>query len=100
MWLMLQQEEPDDYVIATGENHSVRELGEIAFNHVGLRAEKHIVVDTAFLRPAEVDVLIGDASKARMKLGWKPTVSFEDMMCMMVDEALQRLSHMAGATRR
>ena len=93
MWLMLQQEHADDYVIATGENHSVRDLVQIAFDYVGLPVEKHIVVDPSFLRPAEVDLLIGDASKARTKLGWEPEVPFRDMIHMMVDADLKRLDH-------
>ena len=72
MWLMLQQDEPDDYVIATGEAHSVRELVEVAFDHAGLDPDKHVRIDPRFLRPAEVEHLIGDASKAREKLGWEP----------------------------
>jgi GDPmannose 4,6-dehydratase len=85
MHLMLQQETPDDYVIATGETHSVREFLELAFSHVGLRWEDHVVSDPRFFRPAEVDVLIGDASKAREQLGWQPTVSFAELVAMMVD---------------
>ncbi len=91
MWLMLQQDEPDDYVIATGETHSVRELCEVAFGYVGLNWEDHVVVDPQFYRPAEVDLLIGDPSKARAKLGWQPTVSFEELIQMMVDADLQTL---------
>jgi GDPmannose 4,6-dehydratase len=89
MWLMLQQDEPDDYVIATGETHSVRELCEVAFKRVGLNWEDHVVVDEQFYRPAEVDLLIGDASKAGTKLGWEPTVNFEALICMMVDADLE-----------
>jgi len=85
MWLMLQQDEPGDYVVSTGETHSVRELCQIAFNQVGLNWEDHVVVDQQFFRPAEVDLLIGDPSKAAEKLGWKPEVSFEDLIRMMVD---------------
>ena len=92
MWMMLQQDEPDDYVIATGEAHSVQELVEIAFGHVGLDWQKHVVMDPAFLRPAEVDHLIGDASKAREKFGWKPSVTFDGLVTMMVDADLKRLS--------
>ena len=92
MWLMLQQDEPDDYVIATGESHSVRELVEIAFAHVGLDWQKYVHQDPAFLRPAEVDHLIGDASKARTKLGWTPEVDFKGLVKMMVDADLERLS--------
>jgi GDPmannose 4,6-dehydratase len=85
MWQMLQQPKPDDYVIATGETHSVRELCEIAFARVGLDWQKHVVVDPAHVRPAEVDSLIGDASKARRMLGWNPKVSFRELVEMMVD---------------
>ena len=85
MWLMLQQEQPDDFVIATGIAHSVRECLEIAFDHAGLRIDDHLVIDPALVRPAEVDHLIGDFSKARGVLGWEPTTSFEELMRMMVD---------------
>ena len=91
MWLMLQQDEPDDYVIATGEAHSVRELVEVAFKAADLDWEKYVKVDKAFLRPAEVDLLIGDPAKAEKQLGWKPTVSFEQMIQMMVEADLERL---------
>lgn len=90
MWLMLQQEEADDYVIATGESHSVKELVEIAFGHAGLNWEQHVVIDPAFLRPAEVDHLIGDASKAKAQLGWSPSVDFKGLVTMMVDADLKR----------
>jgi len=93
MWLMLQQEHADDYVIATGEVHSVRQLVEIAFDYAGLPVDKHVVMDASLFRPAEVDVLIGDASKARTKLGWQPAVSFKEMIHMMVDADLKRLAH-------
>ena len=92
MWLMLQQEKADDYVIATGISHSVRQLVEIAFRHAGLDWEKYVRVDPAFLRPAEVDHLIGDASRARDVLGWKPSVDFEQLIAMMVDEDLARVA--------
>jgi GDPmannose 4,6-dehydratase len=91
MWLMLQQDEPDDYVIATGETHTVQELVEIAFSHVGLNWQDHVVIDPKFVRPAEVDLLLGDSSKARQKLGWKMEVSFEQLIKMMVDSDLERL---------
>ncbi len=84
MWLMLQQDQPDDYVIATGETHSVRHLCEVAFGCVGLNWEAHVVVDPKFYRPAEVDLLIGDPTKAKEKLGWEPSVSFEEMIEEMV----------------
>lgn len=91
MWLMLQQDEPDDYVIATGHTTSVREFCELAFRHVGLKAEDYITVDEKFLRPAEVDLLLGDASKARQKLGWAPETSLEQLVCEMVEADLQRI---------
>ncbi len=96
MWLMLQQDEPDDYVIATGETHSVRELCEVAFSYAGLDYRDHVVVDQKFYRPAEVDLLIGDASKAHAKLGWEPSVSFEELIKIMVEAdlvALQEEGH-------
>ena len=92
MWLMLQQPQPDDYVIATGESHSVRELVEVAFEHVNLDWKRYVRLDPKFLRPAEVDHLIGDASKARSALGWRPEVDFASLVRMMVDADLTRLS--------
>jgi GDPmannose 4,6-dehydratase len=92
MWLMLQQDEADDYVIATGETHSVREFCELAFSHVGLDAGQYVKSDPEFLRPAEVDQLVGDASKARERLGWHPRHSFRELVDMMVDADLGRLS--------
>jgi GDPmannose 4,6-dehydratase len=89
MWLMLQQEEPSDYVVATGETHSVRELCELAFGRVGLDYKDHVVVDERFFRPAEVDLLVGDSSRARQTLGWKPDVGFSDLVAMMVDADLE-----------
>jgi GDPmannose 4,6-dehydratase len=91
MWLMLQQDAPDDYVIATGETHSVRELIEVAFGHAGLDWKKHVTLDQRFLRPAEVDLLIGTPEKAKTKLGWTPTVDFTGLVTMMVDADLTRL---------
>lgn len=91
MWLMLQQDTPDDFVVGTGENHSVREFCELAFSHVGLNWEDYVKQDEAFLRPAEVDALIADSSKARKVLGWQPKVSFKELVVMMVDAELQRL---------
>jgi GDPmannose 4,6-dehydratase len=91
MWLMLQQDKPDDYVIATGETHTVQELVEIAFSHVGLDWRDFVVVDEKYVRPAEVDLLIGDASKAREKLGWKQEVSFEQLVKMMVDSDMEKI---------
>ncbi len=91
MWLMLQQDEPDDYVIATGETHSVRELCEVAFSYLGLDYRDYVKVDPRFFRPAEVDLLVGDASKARAKLGWTPTVTFEELIHLMVDADMKLL---------
>ena len=91
MWLMLQQPKPDDYVVATGESHSVRDLVEVAFSHVGLDWRTHVRLDPALLRPAEVDQLIGDASKARSEVGWRPEVDFKRLIEMMVDADLARL---------
>ena len=97
MWMMLQADEPEDYVVATGEEHSVREFAEIAFEHAGIDMDRHVVVDPAFLRPAEVDHLVGDATKARTKLGWESRVSFRELAEMMVDADIERLT--ATATR-
>ena len=91
MWRMLQQPDPSDYVVGTGTAHSVRDLVTLAFDHVGLDWEKYVVVDPAFVRPAEVDVLVADATKARSVLGWEPAVSFEALVKMMVDADLERL---------
>ena len=91
MWLMLQQEKPDDYVIATGEAHSVKEFAELAFRHAGLDSEDYLRVDETFYRPAEVQLLMGDYSKAKKILGWKPTVSFKGLIEMMVDSDLKYL---------
>ena len=92
MWRMLQQDTPDDYVAATGETHTVREFCEIAFSRVGLDWEKHVVVDPKFVRPAEVELLLGDPSKAKEKLGWEPRVTFRGLVEMMVDADMERLS--------
>jgi GDPmannose 4,6-dehydratase len=92
MWLMLQQDRADDFVIATGISHSVRDLVEVAFSHVGLDWRKHVTLDPKLLRPAEVDQLIGDSTKARTQLGWKPAVDFEALIKMMVDADLQRVA--------
>ena len=91
MWLMLQQDEPEDFVVGTGETHSVREFCEIAFSHVGLDYRDYVVQDPRFFRPAEVDLLVADPTKARQKLGWEPTVSFEELVKMMVDADLALL---------
>ncbi len=91
MWLMLQQDKPDDYVIATSRTASVREFCQLAFGHVGLKMEDYVVVDDRFLRPAEVDVLLGNPAKAKQKLGWAPETSLEDLVGEMVEADLQRL---------
>ena len=96
MWLMLQQESADDYVIATGVSHSVQDLVNTAFRHAGLDPRTHVRIDPALLRPAEVDHLIGDASKAKARLGWEPSVTFEGLIAMMVDADLDRLSGAAS----
>jgi len=96
MWLMLQQDSPDDYVVATGETHSVRRFCEIAFGHVGLDHEQFVVIDEAFYRPAEVDLLIGSPAKAESTLSWTPTVGFEDLVTMMVDADIDLLSGRLG----
>ena len=85
MWRMLQQDEPGDFVVCTGETHSVREFCQVAFGHLGLDWEAHVVIDERFIRPAEVDLLVGDASRAAKVLGWSPTVNFEGLVTMMVD---------------
>jgi GDPmannose 4,6-dehydratase len=92
MWRMLQQPTPQDYVIGTGEAHSVRELAEAAFGHVGLNWQDYVVTDPKFMRPAEVDVLMAEPSKARKELGWTPKVGFRELVAMMVDADLERLS--------
>ena len=91
MWLMLQQDEPDDYVIATGETHSVREFLEVAFAHAGLDWKKHVEIDPRYFRPAEVDLLIGDPAKAKKKLGWTPRTKFEELARLMVDADIRLL---------
>jgi GDPmannose 4,6-dehydratase len=91
MWLMLQQDQPDDYVIATGVSHTVQQLVETAFEHVGLDWRRYVQIDAALLRPAEVDHLIGDPSKAARVLGWRPTVNFQQLIGMMVEADLARL---------
>jgi len=92
MWRMLQQDAADDYVLATGETHTVREFCEIAFSHVGLDWEKYVVVDERFVRPAEVELLLGDPGKAKERLGWQPQVTFAELVEMMVDADMQRVS--------
>jgi GDPmannose 4,6-dehydratase len=91
MWLMLQEDQPDDYVICTGQTHSVRDLCEVAFGHLGLDYRDFVKVDPRFIRPAEVDLLVGDPTKARRLLAWEPAVSFEELVAMMVDADLRRL---------
>lgn len=91
MWMMLQQDEPDDYVVATGETHSVRELCQVAFDCAGLHWEDYVVVDEKFYRPAEVDLLIGDPTKAHARLGWEPTVTFKELVELMVEADLAAL---------
>jgi GDPmannose 4,6-dehydratase len=98
MWLMLQQDEPDDYVVATGETHTVEKLVDLAFARAGLDREKHVVIDPAFIRPAEVDLLIGDPTHAKQKLGWQPKVSFEGLVNMMVDADIERLRGARAST--
>jgi GDPmannose 4,6-dehydratase len=97
MWLMLQQDQADDYVVATGIAHSVRDLVEIAFAHVGLDFQDHVVVDPRFMRPAEVEHLLGDSTRARRELGWEPKVDFEHLVQMMVDADIERLGGTAGS---
>jgi GDPmannose 4,6-dehydratase len=92
MWMMLQQEEPQDYVVGIGKTHSVRQLCEVAFNYVGLNYEDHVVQDPLFYRPAEVDLLIADPAKAKDELGWKPNIRFEELVHMMVEADLKRVS--------
>jgi GDPmannose 4,6-dehydratase len=100
MWLMLQQDTPDDYVIATNETHSVKEFLEVAFNHVGLEWQKYVEIDSKYFRPAEVDLLIGDYSKAKKKLGWEPKTRFVDLAKLMVDEDIRRLKeHREGKSK-
>jgi GDPmannose 4,6-dehydratase len=99
MWLMLQRDSPDDYVIATGVSHSVRDLVEIAFSRAGLDWRDHVRLDPSLLRPAEVDHLLGDASKARRELGWTPTKTFKQLVEMMVDADIERVSAARAAAR-
>jgi GDPmannose 4,6-dehydratase len=91
MWLMLQQDQPDDYVVATGRTHSVQELCEVAFGYLGLDWREYVISDPKFMRPAEVDLLVGDASKAHARLGWEPACTFEDLIKMMVDADMKAL---------
>jgi GDPmannose 4,6-dehydratase len=96
MWLMLQQDVAEDFVVATGETHSIRELCEVAFSRVGLNWEDHVVQDERFFRPAEVDLLVGDASNARNKLGWKTEIGFVELIEMMVDADMDLLASKGG----
>ncbi|MEY4385751.1 MAG: GDP-D-mannose dehydratase, NAD(P)-binding [Verrucomicrobiota bacterium] len=97
MWLMMQQDKPDDYVVATGETHTVREFLEVAFGHVGLDWKKHVEIDPRYFRPAEVELLIGDYSKAKKKLGWEPKTKFVDLAKLMVDADVELLRrHRSG----
>ena len=97
MWMMVQEEVPDDYVVATGETHSIRELCELAFSHVDLNWEDYVRIDKRFLRPAEVDLLVGDATKARDKLGWKNQITFESLIREMVESDLKLFTHTPNA---
>ena len=99
MWLMLQQDKPDDFVVASGVSHSVRDFIEVAFAHVGLDWKKYVVIDPAFIRPAEVDLLFGDPSKAKAKLNWSPEVDFEGLVTMMVDSDMEHLQN-SGVSHR
>jgi GDPmannose 4,6-dehydratase len=99
MWLMLQQETPDDYVVATGETHSVREFLEAAFSHAGLEWQRHVEINQRYFRPAEVDLLIGDASKAKRQLGWQPKIGFEALVRLMVDADIEALEQRRVAER-
>ena len=100
MWAMLQQDEPDDYVVATGETHSVREFVQLAFQHVGIEDwERYVTQDPRFMRPAEVDLLIGDASKAKRVLGWEPEVKFHELVGMMVEHDLKVEADKAAGRR-
>jgi GDPmannose 4,6-dehydratase len=97
MWLMLQQDQPGDYVVATGETHSVREFLEAAFGHVGLDWRKYVVHDPRYLRPTEVDELIGDSGKARRQLGWQPKTTFKGLVKLMVEADIELLkAHQEG----
>ncbi|WP_040352933.1 GDP-mannose 4,6-dehydratase [Blastopirellula marina] len=96
MWMMLQQDAPEDYVVATGETHSVREFVEIAFSRVGLNWEDHVVIDPKFYRPAEVDLLLGDPTRARKELGWEPKMSFQELTETMIDSDMRRVSLLGG----
>ena len=98
MWLMLQQDSPGDFVVSTGETHSVREFCELAFARAGLDWHDHVVVDERFFRPAEVDLLVGDATRAHTELGWKPTTSFTELVHLMVDADLEQVERQVGCS--
>jgi GDPmannose 4,6-dehydratase len=100
MWLMLQQDKPDDYVISTGETHTVEKLVRLAFEAVGLEWQQYVVIDPAFVRPAEVDLLIGSPEKAKRQMGWTPDVTFEQLVTMMVDADMERLTKNASPDQR
>jgi GDPmannose 4,6-dehydratase len=100
MWLMLQQEKPDDYVVATNETHSIREFLDVAFGHAGMDWKKYVEIDPRYYRPAEVDLLIGDYSKAKKQLGWEPKTKFVDLAKLMVDADIKLLDdHLKGRIR-
>ena len=96
MWLMLQQDEPGDYVVSTGKTHEVRELCRLAFEAAGLDWEQHVVIDEKFLRPAEVDLLVGDPTKAHQVLGWRPEVDFSQLVAMMVEADMHAVAKSLG----
>lgn len=100
MWMMMQQDQPDDYILATGETHSVREFLDLAFEHAGLDWKRHVEIDPRYYRPAEVDLLLGDASKAKTRLGWQPKVSFPELVRMMVDADLELVRSQVHGTAR
>ena len=101
MWLMLQQEKPDDYVVATGETHTVREFLELSFGHAGLDWEKYVDKDPRYYRPAEVELLLGDPSKAKKQLGWEPKTKFKELVTLMTDADIEMLAHeMSGKNIR
>jgi GDPmannose 4,6-dehydratase len=100
MWLMLQQDQPDDYVVATGETHSIREFLDAAFGHVGMDWQKYVEIDPRYYRPAEVDLLLGDCSKAKRQLGWEPRTKFADLVKIMVDADVKLLrDHLEGRVK-
>ena len=100
MWRMMQQEKPEDYIIATGKTHAVADLARLAFEYVGLNWKDHVVQDPKLFRPAEVDLLVGDSTKAKEKLDWEPLVTFKELIEMMVDADLERLEEQALNTTK